>query len=69
MSEMHEAMITLQAEAAMLFATVVLLATLFLIARLGQVRQWVALAFALLPLLLAWAALGLATQPAVAGLL
>jgi len=62
-------MVTLQGEAAMLFAATVLLASLFLIARVGRVRQSIALAFALLPLLLAWAALGVATQPAVASLL
>ena len=70
MSAMHEAMMALQADVAMLFATVVLLASLFLIARVGHVRQSIALAFALMPLLLAWAAIGVMTaQPAAAALL
>lgn len=60
-------MTVLNAESAALFAATVLFAALFLIARIGKVRQSLALAFALLPLLLVWAAHGLA--PAVAGVL
>lgn len=58
---MQEAMQVLQMEAAVLFAATILFVVFFLIARVGRARQPVALAFALMPLLLAWAAQGLAS--------
>ena len=48
-------------EAATLFAATLLIAVFFLMARVVRVRQTIALAFALMPLLLTWAAQGLAT--------
>lgn len=49
------------AEAVTLFAATLLLAVFFLMARVVEVRQPIALAFAMMPLLLTWAAQGLAT--------
>jgi hypothetical protein len=49
----------LQAEVASLFAATIIFVVFFLVARVGNVRQLVALAFATMPLLLTWAALGL----------
>jgi hypothetical protein len=49
-----------QYEAAALFATTLILVIFFLIARLVHARQWVALAFAMMPLLLTWAVQGIA---------
>lgn len=49
----------LQTEAATLFAATIIFVVIFLVARVANVRQLVALAFATMPLLLAWAALGL----------
>jgi hypothetical protein len=57
---MREAMLALQAEAGVLFATTIIFVVFFLIARVGGVRQPIALAFALMPLLIAVAAQGLA---------
>ena len=51
----------LQAEVATLFAATIIFVVFFLVARVAHVRQLVALAFAMMPLLLAWAAIGLAT--------
>lgn len=42
----------------MVFAATILLAVFFLIARVADARQPVALAFAMMPLLLAWAVQG-----------
>lgn len=50
------------AEAAVLFAGTVLLISFFLIARVARARQSVALAFATMPLLLTWAAHGVANM-------
>jgi hypothetical protein len=57
---MREAMLALQMEAGVLFAATIIFVVFFLIARIGHVRQSVALAFALMPLFLAIAAEGLA---------
>jgi hypothetical protein len=51
-------------EAATLFSATLLLIVFFLMARVAQVRQPIALAFAMMPLLLTWAAQGLATASA-----
>jgi hypothetical protein len=56
--DMQEAFQALQIEAAGLFAAVILLVVFFLIARVANARQLVALAFATMPLLLVWAAQG-----------
>lgn len=48
------------AEAVTLFAATLLLMVFFLMARVVRVRQSIALAFAMMPLLLTWAAQGLA---------
>jgi hypothetical protein len=57
---MHEAIEALKMEAGVLFAATILCVVFFLVARLGRARQSVALAFALMPLFLAYAAQGLA---------
>jgi hypothetical protein len=57
---MHEAIEALKMEAGILFAATILCVVFFLIARMGKVRQSVALAFALMPLFLVYAAQGLA---------
>ena len=49
----------LEAEAGSLFAATIIFVVFFLVARVVHVRQLVALAFATMPLLLTWAALGL----------
>ncbi len=49
----------LQTESASLFAATIIFVVIFLVARVANVRQLVALAFATMPLLLAWAALGI----------
>jgi hypothetical protein len=56
-----EALGITHAEAATLFAATLLILVFFLMARVVAVRQPIALAFALMPLLLTWAAQGLAT--------
>lgn len=56
-----EALGITNAEAATLFAATLLIIVFFLMARIVEVRQPIALAFALMPLLLTWAAQGLAT--------
>jgi hypothetical protein len=58
---MQDSFQILQAEAASLFAATIVFVVFFLVARVAHVRQLVALAFAMMPLLLAWAAVGLAT--------
>ena len=57
---LDEAIKVLQMEAGVLFAAMILCVVFFLIARLGRARQSVALAFALMPIFLAYAAQGLA---------
>jgi hypothetical protein len=57
---MHEAIEALKMEAGVLFAATILCVVFFLVARLGHARQSVALAFALMPVFLAYAAQGLA---------
>lgn len=57
---MLQALTSLQADAAALFATTLLLAVFFLVARVAHARQTVALAFTLMPLLATWALQGLA---------
>ena len=57
---MDEAIKVLQMEAGVLFAAMILCVVFFLIALLGRARQSVALAFALMPIFLAYAAQGLA---------
>ena len=57
---MHEAIEVLEMEAGVLFAAMILCVVFFLIARLGRARQSVALAFALMPIFIAYAAQGLA---------
>jgi hypothetical protein len=57
---MKEALDILSAQAAVLFAATILCVVFFLIARVWKARQPVALAFALMPLLLAWAVAGVA---------
>jgi hypothetical protein len=57
---MREAMLALQMEAGVLFAATIIFVVFFLIARIGRARQSIALAFALMPLLVAVAAQGLA---------
>ena len=57
---MDEAIKVLQMEAGVLFAAMILCVVFFLIARLGRARQSVALAFALMPIFIAYAAQGLA---------
>lgn len=54
-----------QAEATALFAMTMVLASFFLIARVVNARQPVALAFALMPLLVTWAVQGLAASAAL----
>ena len=49
----------LQTESASLFAATIIFVVIFLVARVANVRQLVALAFATMPLLLAWAALSI----------
>jgi hypothetical protein len=56
---MSEPMEALQMEAQVLFAATLLLVVFFLIARVINARQPIALAFALMPLLLTFAAKGL----------
>lgn len=51
-----------QNEAAVLFAATLLLTVFFLMARVVNARQPVALAFALMPLLVTWAAQGLVSS-------
>ena len=58
---MIEGLVSLQAEAAVLFAATLLLVVFFLVARVAHARQTVALAFALMPLLATWAMQGLVT--------
>jgi hypothetical protein len=55
---MQEAFQAAQMQAAILFAATILLIVFFLIARLANARQLVALAFATMPLLLVWAVQG-----------
>jgi hypothetical protein len=55
---MQEAFQGLQMQSAGLFAAVILLVVFFLIARVANARQLVALAFATMPLLIVWAAQG-----------
>ena len=50
------------AEAVTLFAATIIIVVFFLIARIAQARQPVALAFALMPLLVAWAVQGVAAS-------
>ena len=50
---------TFQMQAASLFAATILVVVFFLMARVVRARQPVALAFAVMPLLLVWAAQGL----------
>jgi hypothetical protein len=59
-SSMHEAIEALQMEAAVLLAATIICVVFFLIARVGRARQSVALAFALMPIFLTYAAQGLA---------
>lgn len=54
-------------EAVTLFAATLLIAVFFLTARVARVRQPIALAFAMMPLLITWAAQGLATASAGIG--
>jgi hypothetical protein len=56
---MSEPMEALRMEAQVLFAATLLLVVFFLIARVINARQPIALAFALMPLLLTFAAKGL----------
>lgn len=56
---MWEAIAAVQDEATTLFAATLLLAVFFLVARVAQARQTIALAFALMPLLATWALQGL----------
>lgn len=58
---MREAMISVQADATVLFAATLLLVVFFLIARVAHARQTIALAFALMPLLAIWAVGGVAS--------
>lgn len=58
---MHDAFTLLQSEVATLFGAIIVFVVFFLIARLAKVRQLVALAFAMMPLLITWAALGVAS--------
>jgi hypothetical protein len=58
---MQDSLQMLQAEVASLFAATIIFVVFFLVARVAHVRQLVALAFAMMPLLLAWAAIGLAS--------
>lgn len=53
-------------EAVTLFSATLLIVVFFLMARVADVRQPIALAFALMPLLLTWAVHGLATLSAAA---
>jgi hypothetical protein len=57
---MQQAFQSLQSEAAMLFAATIIFVVFFLVARIVKARQLVALAFAMIPLLLVWAAQGAA---------
>lgn len=56
---MREALEILHNQTAMLFAATILFAAIFLIARIGRARQSIAFAFAFMPLLAAWALIGL----------
>ena len=56
---MQDSFHMLEAEAGSLFAATIIFVVFFLVARVVHVRQLVALAFATMPLLLTWAALGL----------
>ncbi len=56
---MLQALSSLEAEAAALFAATLLLVVFFLIARVAHARQSIALAFALMPLLATWALHGI----------
>ena len=58
---MQAALEALSMESAALFAATIIYVVFFLIARISNARQLVALAFATMPLLIAWAALGLAS--------
>jgi hypothetical protein len=55
---MQEAFQALQADAAPLFAATIIVVVFFLIARIVKVRQPLALAFAMMPLLATWALVG-----------
>ena len=59
----------LQREAPGLFAATIIVIVFFLIARIAHARQPVALAFAFFPLLLTWAAEGMAAQSGILALL
>ena len=56
---MIQTLVSLQAEAAALFAATMLLIVFFLVARVAHARQPIALAFALMPLIATWAVQGL----------
>jgi hypothetical protein len=55
---MHDAFQALQSDVALLFAATIIVVVFFLIARIVRVRQWLALAFAMMPLLVTWALAG-----------
>jgi hypothetical protein len=55
---MQEAFQALQADVAPLFAATIIVVVFFLIARIVRVRQPLALAFAMMPLLATWALVG-----------
>jgi hypothetical protein len=55
---MHVALQMLGTEPSLVFAATILLAVFFLIARVVEARQPVALAFAMMPLLITWAVQG-----------
>ena len=55
---MNEAFQALQADVAPLFAATIIVVVFFLIARVVRVRQPLALAFAMMPLLATWATQG-----------